>query len=92
MLAKTVTFSKTSQEIDLRTQEAAKIATMSANVSGKAEITVECGGKEGLSVSGSISGSVGDNKGNKAEVRVEVERDGSLKATVSAEHEKKTGS
>ena len=65
---------------------------MFASVSGKGEITVEWGGKEGTKISGGVSGGVSDSKGNKAEVKVEVENDGSGKATLSAEHEKKSSS
>jgi hypothetical protein len=65
---------------------------MNANVAGKAEITIEWGGKEGPSIKGSASGSVSDDSGNKAEVKVEVESNGSGKATVSVEHDEKSDS
>lgn len=82
-------------EVEHKTQRIAQnheIAPMDANVSGKVEVTVGWGGSVGTTISGSVSGSVSDNNGNKAEVKVEVESDGSGTATVSAEHEKKSGS
>lgn len=63
-----------------------RVSSVDASVGGKAEITVGWGGKDGTTISGSISGSVSDSNGNKAEVKVEVENDGSGTATVSAEH------
>jgi hypothetical protein len=91
-LEKTVILCKAPKEVEQRTQKVAKIASSNANASGRADITFEWGGKDGPSVSGSISGSCSDDRGNKAEVRVSVESDGSGKATVSAEHDKKPGS
>jgi hypothetical protein len=49
---------------------AANIASMGANVSGEVKITVEWGGKDGPSVSGSVSGSVSDDRGNAMEAEV----------------------
>ena len=92
VLTKSVAFSNALKEVEQRTQQAAKIAPMGANVTAKTEVTIEWGGKQGTSINGSVSGSVSDNKGNKTEVRVQVERDGSGKATISAEHEKKSRS
>lgn len=88
VLMNTVTFCKALKEIEQRIQKTAKIAPMDTNVGGKAEITIEWGGKGGPSISGSISGGVSDDNGNKVEVKVEVEGDGSGKATVSAERDK----
>ncbi len=88
-IRKTVILRETPLEIELRTHRAAKIASRGNNLNGKAEITVEWGGNDKPSVSGSVSGSVTDDKGNKAKVKVTVENNGSGKATVSAERDKK---
>lgn len=61
-------------------------------MSGKAEVTIEWGGKEGTKVSGSISESANDHKGNQVEAKVKVESDGIKKATISASHEKSDSS
>lgn len=92
VFAQTVTLCTSPKEIEQRTQKVAKIASKNPNANGRADITFEWGGKDGPTVSGSISGGFSDDKGNRAGVKVEVQSDGSGKATISAEHEKKPGS
>lgn len=50
--------------------------------------TASWGGKEGVQYSGYAKGEVKDNKGNKAEVKVEQKSDGTGNLSVSATHEK----
>lgn len=53
---------------------------------GEAKFTVEWGGSEGPSISGSASGSIRDDHGNKASAEVKVNSDGSGSASVSISH------
>jgi len=71
-----IQFGNERSKVECKTQGIAqqyKIAPMDTNVDGMAEITVEWGGKDGPTFTGSVSGSVRDNNGNKAEVKVEVD-------------------
>jgi hypothetical protein len=61
-------------------------------VSAEGGFTVEWGNPGGPSISGYVSGSASDDKGNKTEVKVEVNDDGSGKATVSASHDEDNNS
>ena len=63
-----------------------KIVPM-GTTSGEAGIKYEWGGKDGGGVSGYVSGSASDDKGNTAEVEVTVNSDGSGDATISVSHD-----
>lgn len=88
IFAKSTALTSHVTELEQRTQRAAKVAPMDANVGVKAEITCEWGGKDGVTVSGSISGSVSDDKGNSVEAKAEIDSDGSGRVSAAAEHEK----
>ncbi len=70
------------------TQKMANIFPM-GSVSGEVGVSISWGGENGTEVSGHASGSVSDDNGNKAEVKVEVQSDGSGTASVSASHDEK---
>jgi hypothetical protein len=74
------------------TQYAQKIAPTRVGVEAQAKLTVGWGDKDGPTVNGSMSGSVKDNKGNQAEVKVEMNNQGSKTVTISAEHKDNEGS
>ena len=78
--------------IEKESQKVAQIIAPMGKVSGEAGITFEWGGSNGSEVSGYVSGGASDDKGNKAEVKVEVKSDGSGNATVAVSHDKDSGS
>lgn len=86
---KTVVLQTTRSEVEEKTQRIARqngreIAPM--GVSGEAGVTIEWGSK-GTEVSAYVSGKASDDNGNQAEVKVEVNDDGSGSATVSVSHD-----
>ena len=62
------------------------------NVTAEIGATISWGGGDGVQASGRVSGSVSDDNGNKADVKVEIKSDGSGSASVSASHEEPSGS
>jgi hypothetical protein len=52
----------------------------------KLGIDISWGGDKGTEASGYVSGSASDDKGNEAELKVEVNSDGSGSANISASH------
>lgn len=69
-----------------------KIANAKANESGGSvtlDLSVDWGGSQGTTFSGSINAEAHDDRGNTVEVRVEQSSDGSGSATVSGSHETK---
>ena len=77
-------------EMEQRIQAAVRtvgLKTLAKGISGEAGIKWEWGGNEGSGLSGYVSGSASDDKGNKAEVEVEVNSDGSGNVTASVSHE-----
>lgn len=87
-LIKNIIAYKKPAEAMQRIQQAAEVVFIATNVSGRAEVTVEWGGGNGPTISGSIAGSVSDNKGNKVEAKVEATGDSYGKATIAVEHDK----
>ena len=65
-----------------------RIARMGCTSGLDAKVIIRWGDPEGPSISGSASGNIQDRRGNKAEMEVKVNSDGSGSASVSASHNK----
>ena len=63
-----------------------RIARMGCTKGIEVKATVHWGDPKGPTITGSASGKIKDDRGNKAEVEVKVNGDGSGSATVSASH------
>lgn len=87
-LSKNVAFPSTLNKIEKKTTQT--VLPMGFRVEGK--LTVEWGGSDGVSVSGSASGNVSDDNGNQAEAEVTVNSDGSGSASVSVSHDEDSDS
>jgi hypothetical protein len=78
-------------EVEERTEKASRNHVIRnipiKGVSAEAGVSIEWGGQKGTGVSGYVSGSAEDDRGNKAEVKVEVNDDGSGKASVVVGHD-----
>ena len=64
-----------------------RIARMGCTKEAEVKLVYEWGDPKGPTISGSASGKIKDDRGNKAEVEVKVNSDGSGSATVSASHD-----
>lgn len=62
------------------------------NVKGEVGGTISWGGEDGVEISGYVSGSASDDRGNTASIEVEINSDGSGSATVSGSHDEDTNS
>lgn len=58
-------------------------------VSGEIGGKISWGGENGVQGSGHVSGKASDDNGNKVDVKVEVNTDGSGNASITASHEEK---
>lgn len=67
--------------------EKASFVVTPLGVSGEGGVTFTWGDDKGVQVSGHASASISDENGNSVEATIEVESDGSGKATISAKHE-----
>jgi hypothetical protein len=72
-----------------KTLGAANLAPMDVNTKGGFDIRCDWGGSEGPKISGSISGSISDNKGNDATIKFEADNDGNKSISVSGNHDPK---
>ena|SRR3990167_1617252 len=85
-----IVFQDTRSETDTKIQRISfqsNIKLMMSKVSGEVGVTYEWGGKDGGEVNAHASASGSDDKGNTAEVKVEVNKDGSGSATVIVRHD-----
>ena len=87
-LSKNVTLYTGLNRVEEKTKKA--VLPMGFGVEGK--VTVEWGGSDGVSVSGSASGNISDDSGNKAEAEISVNSDGSGSASISVSHDEDSDS
>lgn len=84
ILSKNVTSRAVLNHVEQKTKNTALVSPMGYSAEGK--FTVEWGGSEGVTASGSASASVSDDNGNKAEAEVTADSDGSGSASISVSH------
>jgi len=81
-----IDFHTTLDSTDEKARKAVRISRMGYTGGGEARLNFDWGDPEGPSFSGSASGNIRDDHGNKAEAEVKVNSDGSGSASVFISH------